>query len=168
MSRKTIIMSKLRENGYRITTQRELLIGIILENECSSCKEIYYKAIKEDPKVGLATVYRMIKTLEDLQVINRKNLYNISYDNLDNPNQQQIILFREGDDNAVEVPKGNWFKDLEKELEQMGYTNDQDLSIVIKVNPKKRSEEEQHDKLCNSCKCNNIRCKHHCKRDTAS
>ena len=47
MSKKEQIIEKLKENGCRITKQRKMLIDIILENECSSCKEIFYKASQE-------------------------------------------------------------------------------------------------------------------------
>ncbi len=49
-----------------------MLIDIILENECSSCKEIFYKASQADEKIGVATVYRMINALEEIGAINRK------------------------------------------------------------------------------------------------
>ena len=48
MSKKEQIIEKLKENGCRITKQRKMLIDIILENECSSCKEIFYKASQAD------------------------------------------------------------------------------------------------------------------------
>ena len=66
------IIKELRERGYRITRQRQVLIDIILENECSSCKEIFYKASQEDENIGVATVYRMINALEEIGAINRK------------------------------------------------------------------------------------------------
>ena len=34
------IFLKLRENGFRITNQRKLIIDIIFNKECTSCKEI--------------------------------------------------------------------------------------------------------------------------------
>ncbi len=71
------IIARLRENGCRITSQRKVLIDIILQDECSSCKEIYYKAVKKDSSIGLATVYRMVKTLEDAGFIHRQNMYRI-------------------------------------------------------------------------------------------
>ena len=52
MSKKEQIIEKLKENGCRITKQRKMLIDIILENECSSCKEIFYKASQADEKIG--------------------------------------------------------------------------------------------------------------------
>lgn len=64
---KDLVIEKLREQGCRITKQRRMLLDIILEEECSCCKEIYYKAVKIDPSIGTATVYRMINTLEETE-----------------------------------------------------------------------------------------------------
>ena len=75
--KKSYILQELRKNGCRITNQRQLLIDIILQDECCCCKEIYYQAIKKDPTIGMATVYRMVKTLEDTGLIKRKTLYRI-------------------------------------------------------------------------------------------
>ena len=51
-----IVIQRLKEQGCRITKQRMVLLDIILNENCSSCKEIYYKASKIDPKIGTATV----------------------------------------------------------------------------------------------------------------
>ena len=40
------ILKKLREQGCRITKQRQLLLDIILQEECTCCKEIYFLASK--------------------------------------------------------------------------------------------------------------------------
>lgn len=71
---KSEIIDRLKGKGLRITNQRKVLIDTILENECSSSKEIYYNAIKKDPNIGMATVYRMIKVLEDAEVLERRKL----------------------------------------------------------------------------------------------
>lgn len=42
------------------------------------CKEIYYKAVKIDPSIGTATVYRMINTLEEIGAISRNTMYHIA------------------------------------------------------------------------------------------
>lgn len=68
------IVETLREKGCRITKQRLMLIDIILEEECQSCKEIYYKAVKADAKIGTATVYRMVNTLEEIGAITRNSV----------------------------------------------------------------------------------------------
>ena len=76
--RRDRILAELKRNGFRITNQRKLLVDIILSDECSCCKEIYYKAVHEDPSIGIATVYSMVNTLEEIGAIDRKNLYRIS------------------------------------------------------------------------------------------
>ncbi|MFQ9933667.1 MAG: transcriptional repressor [Lachnospiraceae bacterium] len=68
------IIDRLKDKGLRITNQRKILIDTILENECSSSKEIYYCAIKKDPNIGMATVYRMIKLLEEEDILERRKL----------------------------------------------------------------------------------------------
>ena len=40
---KELVIQKLREKGCRITKQRLMLLDIILEEDCSCCKEIYYQ-----------------------------------------------------------------------------------------------------------------------------
>ena len=65
------VIEEMRKKGCRITKQRKLIVDIIMNNEFTSCKEIYYRVIKEDPTIGMATVYRMIKQLEEMNVIRR-------------------------------------------------------------------------------------------------
>lgn len=69
------IVNKLRAKGCRITKQRMILLDIILEGRCTSCKEIFYKASKEDESIGIATVYRMVNALEEIGVISRRIVY---------------------------------------------------------------------------------------------
>lgn len=76
--KRELIIQKLREQGCRITRQRRILLDIILEEECSCCKEIYYKALQKDSSIGPATVYRMVNTLENIGAISRKNFYKIA------------------------------------------------------------------------------------------
>lgn len=72
-----IIFQKLKDMGCRVTKQRRILLNVILQEECASCKEIYYKARREDPKIGAATVYRMINLLEEIGAISRNSIYTI-------------------------------------------------------------------------------------------
>ena len=75
--KKSVILERFRKNGSRVTRQRELLIDIILQGSCTSCKEIYVLASRKDPGIGIATVYRMIRSLEELGALKRKNTYQI-------------------------------------------------------------------------------------------
>ena len=68
------ILARLKAKGLRITGQRRLIVDIITEEEFSCCKEVYLLAHKRDSSIGIATVYRMINTLEEIEAISRKNL----------------------------------------------------------------------------------------------
>ncbi|MDF2801742.1 MAG: Ferric uptake regulation protein [Anaerocolumna sp.] len=165
--KREIILEQLRKKKFRITEQRRLLIDVILEDECSSCKEIYYKAVKKDTTVGIATVYRMVKTLEDLGVINRKNLYQIEYEKLDIEEDNKALYLDEKSDKITEIPKGLWFEELKKLLTNQGITDLEHIQIIVK-NKNKEEEECCDDRLYNSCSCSNHSCKYHCKKRSAS
>lgn len=167
LKKRELILDQLRKKRFRVTEQRRLLIDIILEDECSSCKEIYYKAVKRDSTVGIATVYRMVKTLEDLGVINRKNLYLIDYNHLDIEHEQPVLYIDEKTEQAVDIKKGEWFKSLQKALADQGITDTSDITVIIK-NKKRDEEESCDDQLYNSCSCPNTVCKYHCKKRNAS
>ncbi len=63
------IVDQLRRQGFRITKQRRQILDVIFDYECASCKEIYYRAIQKDSRIGMATVYRMVNTLTDIGVL---------------------------------------------------------------------------------------------------
>ncbi len=44
---RSAIMDRLRQEGCRITRQRKIILDIILKEECTCCKEIYFMASKE-------------------------------------------------------------------------------------------------------------------------
>lgn len=73
------ILRNLKEEGGRVTRQRRILLDIILEEDCFSCKEIYYRAVSRGEKIGLATVYRMVNTLEEIGAIQRNHMYQVVY-----------------------------------------------------------------------------------------
>ena len=72
------VISLLKENGFRITKQRKLIIQTILNNDGASCKEIYHKVIAQDSSVGTATVYRMIRLLEDIGVLKHVDMISLT------------------------------------------------------------------------------------------
>ncbi|HIQ75676.1 MAG TPA: transcriptional repressor [Candidatus Cottocaccamicrobium excrementipullorum] len=71
MWQKEQVIRELKRRGKRMTKQRLLLLDIILDGRYSCGKEIYYDAIKVDPTIGLATVYRMLATLEEIGIVSR-------------------------------------------------------------------------------------------------
>ncbi len=77
LEQRDMIVQQLRDSGCRITKQRLTVLDIILNSDPSCVKEIYREAVKVDKNIGSATVYRMVNTLEEIGVINRKNMYQV-------------------------------------------------------------------------------------------
>ncbi|MDY6325209.1 MAG: transcriptional repressor [Catonella sp.] len=61
----------LRKKGYRLTRQRKVIVDVIFSRKFENCKDIYTEVVSRDSNIGLATVYRTIRQLEDLDVLNR-------------------------------------------------------------------------------------------------
>ena len=73
------VIACLREQGFRITKQRKILIDIILNEFCSCCKEVYILATKKDPGIGIATVYRTVDALEKIGALKRGTAYQLCH-----------------------------------------------------------------------------------------
>ena len=56
------IVEALKESGMRITKQRMLVADVIADNDGASCKDICCIVRSKDPSIGVATVYRMIRS----------------------------------------------------------------------------------------------------------
>ena len=91
--KKELIIEKLKEKGFRITKQRLLILDIILEKEYTCCKEIYYRATSIDESIGLATVYRLLNTLEEIGAIKRQNMYKIDNSESNVPEEDCTVIF---------------------------------------------------------------------------
>lgn len=126
---KEIIIKRLRESGCRITKQRKMLLDIILKEDCSCCKEIYYKALEEDEKIGSATVYRMINTLEEIGAISRRNMYRVS---CGNPcGAKNICTVELDDDQVCQLDDDNWRSVVEEGLKACGYIDRQKIKNIF-------------------------------------
>lgn len=126
---KEIILQKLKERGCRITKQRLMLLDIILEEESSCCKEIYYKASKRDKNIGTATVYRMINTLEEIGAINRKNMYKVACGEACKVENACTIEF--DDDTVIKLSANKWNQVIRMGLEACGYLEGRNVQSVI-------------------------------------
>lgn len=67
------LKKKLKENGYKLTPQRMAIIEIIYKSQGKhlTAEEIYDIVKIECQEIGLATVYRTIQILEDIDAINK-------------------------------------------------------------------------------------------------
>ena len=118
-----MILQRLKEQGCRITKQRLALIDIILENECSSCKEIYYKA---------ATVYRIINMLEEIGAISRRNMYKVECPGAC-PKEDACVVVLD-DESVCRISPQKWKAIVEEGLQACGYLHDRKV-VSISFNP---------------------------------
>lgn len=116
---KDLIIEKLKEQGCRITKQRLILLDIILEEECASCKEIYFKASQQNKNIGTATVYRMINMLEEIGAIDRKNMYRI--DCGEDQEQENGCTVEFEDHTVLHLSEKKWNQIVSSGLEACGY-----------------------------------------------
>ena len=77
MWQKEQVIQEVQKRGKRITGQREMVLDVILEGNWGSCKDVYYEARKRDPKLGMATVYRTVNTLEEIGILTRTYRYSL-------------------------------------------------------------------------------------------
>lgn len=125
---KEMVIKKLKDQGCRITKQRLILLDIILKEDCSCCKEIYYQASKIDSNIGTATVYRMVNSLEEIGAISRKNMYKIA---CGSECEVEHACTIELDDNTVhQLSAKKWNKIILEGLKACGYIETQHLKNV--------------------------------------
>lgn len=67
---------KLKESGYKLTPQRLAIINAIEDNKGKhlNTEEIYDIVKQRNPEMGLATVYRTLQMLDELEVVSSLNL----------------------------------------------------------------------------------------------
>jgi Fur family ferric uptake transcriptional regulator len=66
------LMEKCLAKGIRVTSQRQIIVGVIEESEDHpDVDQLYRRAVQEDETISIATVYRTVKLLEEAGVIDR-------------------------------------------------------------------------------------------------
>lgn len=65
----------LQEKAYKITPQRQIILKALLDHpeEHLSAEEIHLIVKKKDPEVGLATIYRTLEILTNLDILHKIN-----------------------------------------------------------------------------------------------
>ncbi|AFS78352.1 ferric uptake regulation protein Fur [Gottschalkia acidurici 9a] len=115
---------KLKEKGYKLTTQRKAIIDVFLKNQSShlSPEEIYDNVRNSYPEIGLATVYRTLQLLEQLNIVYKVNFddgcsrYELNLDT-DDHQHHHLICIKCG---KVKEVKLDLLENLESEIEKEG------------------------------------------------
>jgi Fur family ferric uptake transcriptional regulator len=125
---KDLIIEKLKKSGCRITRQRRMLIDIILEGNCTCCKEIYYKAAKKDDSIGMATVYRMVNTLEEIGALSRNS--QLCFSDCDGCECDTGCQVEFEDGTVLSLSTAKWSEVVSTGLEQCGYESGKNIKRI--------------------------------------
>lgn len=118
------LREQLKEKGYKLTTQRRIILDVILENQGKhlSPEEIYEKVRGKYPEIGLATVYRTLQLFEELNIIYKLNFndgcsrYELNTNSGDHQHHHLICL---SCGKVIEVQL-DLLETLEEEIEKSG------------------------------------------------
>jgi len=114
------VKEKFKKEGYKLTTQRRVILDAIIENQEKHLnpEEIYDIVKIKYPEIGIATVYRTLQLLEKLNIINKLNFddgYNRYELNKNSDNHHHLICLKCG--KVMEV-KLDLLEKLENEIEE--------------------------------------------------
>ena len=123
---RSAIVDSLRREGCRITKQRKIILDIILQEECTCCKEIYFLASKKDSNIGMATIYRMINLLEEIGALKRKSAYRIC----DDRTQVPVCCVQLDDQTSIRLDNEKLCKIIEKGMESCGYLHSRRVRCI--------------------------------------
>ncbi|MDF2926092.1 MAG: transcriptional repressor [Paenibacillaceae bacterium] len=121
------INSSLATKGYKLTGQRDATLRVLLENEKDhlSAEEIFLLVRKKFPKIGIATVYRVLELLTELHIVEKMNFgdgvvrYDLRSDEHEHMHHHMIC----NQCGEVREIKEDWLQMLEKRLEkEFGFT----------------------------------------------
>ncbi|MFL0247088.1 Fur family transcriptional regulator [Candidatus Clostridium stratigraminis] len=137
------LKNNLKEKGYKLTPQRRAIVDNIIKNEGShlTTEELYDLVKQECPEIGLATVYRTVQLLEELNVVSKLDLndgcyrYELVHED-ENHHHHHLICSNCG--KVIEV-QGDLLEVLEHEIES-------------KYNFKIKNHSVKFYGICNECK----------------
>lgn len=114
----------LQKEGYKLTNQRKDILKTLLNNNNKhlSCDDVFNIVSKENPDLGIATVYRTLQLFEKLNIV-----YKINFDdglsryelNLGEENHQHHHLICLNCGKVIEV-KLDLLESLENKIEKDG------------------------------------------------
>ncbi|WP_456300466.1 Fur family transcriptional regulator [Syntrophaceticus schinkii] len=64
---------KLQRGSYKITPQRQIILKTLLDNaeQHLSADELHFIVKQKDPEIGLATIYRTLEILTELDILHK-------------------------------------------------------------------------------------------------
>lgn len=116
------VKKRLKENGYKFTSQRVLVYNSFLNNKNKhlTTEEVFHAVSQIDKSIGIATVYRTVQLFYELGLINQINFgdnitrYEIKLNDKEHTHHHLICLKC----GKVQEVKIDLLEDLEQEVEK--------------------------------------------------
>ncbi|SDF10910.1 Fur family transcriptional regulator [Sporolituus thermophilus] len=138
----TIDMADLRqrfsERQYKLTPQRQIILQAFIDHQDKhlSAEDVYTIVRKQSPEIGLATVYRTLELLSDLEILQKldfgdgRSRYEINETNTPHHHHHLICLscgkVKEFEDDLLEtleavIARKSRFKIVDHQVKFYGY-----------------------------------------------
>jgi Fur family ferric uptake transcriptional regulator len=153
MATQPTIVESLRQEGYRLTPQRMMILGIINDSMSHiSAEEIHRKVCERYPFVNISTIYRTLNLLKKLRLISETDLGEgyVRYELLERERHHHLVCRQCGESFAFE---DELLKPLQlRLLKDYGFAADVDHFAIFGLCQRCRSaqgsagakKEEQH------------------------
>lgn len=113
MAMGTPILERCEAKGLRMTDQRRTIASVLQEaDDHPDVEELFNRAVAEDPKISLATVYRTVKLFEEAGILDKHDFgdgrarYETAdrshHDHLIDMNSGEVIEFMDPDIEALQ------------------------------------------------------------------
>ena len=117
------IIKRCEQNGLRMTEQRRIVAQVLETSEDHpDVEELYARALKLDPKISIATVYRAVKLFEEVGILDKLEFGDgrARYEDADRDHHDHLIDMQTGEviefiDTEIEALQ-------EKIANRLGYT----------------------------------------------
>ena len=74
----------------------------------------------------------MIKKLEEIGAIDRRNQYQVTSEKFDGLHKEQMVLHR--DEVSIAIKDEKWLDEIRLKLKEQGYIGNESISVVFQVN----------------------------------
>ncbi|WP_380052776.1 Fur family transcriptional regulator [Falsihalocynthiibacter sp. SS001] len=116
------IISRCEAQGLRLTEQRRVIAGVLEEaHDHPDVEELYARAVKLDPKISIATVYRTVKLFEESGILAKHEFGDgrARYETADRDHHDHLIDMNSG--RVIEFVDDEIEALQEKIAEKLGY-----------------------------------------------
>lgn len=113
---------QLTSRGYKLTTQREATLRVLLENEQDhlSAEDVFMLVKQKHPEIGIATVYRNLELFAELHIVAKMNFgdgvvrFDLRSDDHEHMHHHLICSAC----GALKEIKEDWLAELEERIER--------------------------------------------------